>query len=48
MIALALFPLIMIGVLLLVFTMIMDDSHTGHESYTPIDDENFEEESRAA
>lgn len=48
MIALALFPLVMIGVLLLVFTMIMDDSHTAHDSYTPVDGGSFEEESIAA
>lgn len=45
---LALFPLLMIGVLLLVFTMIMDDSHTAHDSYTSVDVNNFEEESIAA
>lgn len=45
---LALFPLLMIGVLLLVFAMIMDDSHTALGSYIPVDFDNLEEEYIAA
>jgi hypothetical protein len=45
---LALFPLVMIGVLLMVFTMIMDDTHNAHHDYPVIPSQSYDEDSIAA
>ena len=41
---LALFPIAMLGVLLMVFTMILDDSHTDGSNYILAQDDVFEED----
>ncbi len=45
---LALFPIAMLGVLLMVFTMILDDSHTAHHNYIPAESDVLEEDLWAA
>ena len=45
---LALFPLIMIGVLLMVFTMIMDDTHNAHHDYPAVPSQIYDEDPIAA
>lgn len=45
---LALFPLIMIGVLVMVFTIIMDDAHNAHPDYPYSPSQAYDEDSIAA
>lgn len=45
---LALFPLIMIGVLVMLFTMVMDDAHNAHYDYPVVPSHNYDEDSIAA
>jgi|APCry1669189070_1035195.scaffolds.fasta_scaffold07775_3 hypothetical protein len=44
----AIFPLLMIGTVLAVFTMIMNDEHVAHHNYIPVVEELYEEELLAA
>ena len=44
----AIFPLLMIGTVLAVFAMIMNDEHVEHHNYMPLATEEFEEELLAA
>lgn len=44
----AIFPLLMMGTVLAVFTMIMNDDHVAHRNYMPLATEEFEEELLAA
>ncbi len=42
------FPLLMIGTVLAVFTMIMNDEHVANHNYIPVVEELYEEELLAA
>ena len=42
------FPLLMIGTVLGVFMMIMNDDHVAHRNFIPLVDNNYEEELLAA
>lgn len=44
----AIFPLLMIGTVLAVFTMIMNDEHVAHHNYIPVVEVLYEEELLAA
>lgn len=44
----AIFPLLMIGTVLAVFTMIMNDDHVAHHNYMPVVEATYEEELLAA
>jgi hypothetical protein len=44
----AIFPLLMIGTVLGVFMMIMNDDHVAHRNFIPLVDNNYEEELLAA
>ena len=44
----AIFPLLMIGTVVAVFMMIMNDEHVAHHNYMPVVAELYEEELLAA